>query len=487
MPNQDLDRLRRTVNKGIVVLIWLHLPVLACIGLATGTAWGFTCLFGLVLAVAATGTWWIREGSQETRLTIAVALVAMASLIVNQLSGHPWQLDSHMYLFAVLAILGAYCDWRVLLMAAGAIALHHLVLNFLLPAAIYPGGADFGRVVLHAVIVVLETTVLIWLAQTLASLFNVSANALKATEAARAAEVAALARETQIHARAEAAKEQSQSELNLRFEAEIGGVVEAMVIAAKDVQTASDGLSGHATAAAESSARIVQGSDNASASVNAVAAAAEQLSSSVSEIANRIGRAADIARQAEQRTVQTSEGILRLKEMANRIGTAVELINGIAGQTNLLALNAPIEAARAAEAGKGFAVVASEVKALANQTTKATDDIRAQIADIQNETHRAVAAIRGISQIIADLGGITAAVATAAEQQRVATAAIAQSAQQAAVGTQAIAESLSELARATSETGAGANSGRRASEWLNENCERMTNAVHGFVVTLRAA
>jgi methyl-accepting chemotaxis protein len=96
-------------------------------------------------------------------MTVAVTLVGMVALIVDQLGGDPWQIDSHMYFFAALAVLAAYCDWRVLLMGAGTVALHHLVLNFVLPAAVFPGGADFGRVVLHAVILILETAVLVWL------------------------------------------------------------------------------------------------------------------------------------------------------------------------------------------------------------------------------------------------------------------------------------------------------------------------------------
>jgi methyl-accepting chemotaxis protein len=158
--SRDIAALRHQASKGLLVLTWLHVPLLAGIAALLGHAWMATELMAFGLAGAATLCWYFAPGKLETRLTVAVALIGMVALIVDQLEGNAWQLDSHMYFFAALAVLSAYCDWKVLLMAAAAIAVHHLALNFLLPAAVYPGGADFGRVVLHAVIVVLETAVL---------------------------------------------------------------------------------------------------------------------------------------------------------------------------------------------------------------------------------------------------------------------------------------------------------------------------------------
>jgi methyl-accepting chemotaxis protein len=487
MPNNNLDALRETASKVLLALIWLHLPLLAVIGLIIGSPWVTTILLASALAGAATLAWRLWGSSQETRLTVAVAYVGMASLVVNQLSGHAWQIDSHMYFFATLAILAAYCDWRVLLMASGAIALHHLVLNFVLPAAVYPGGGDFGRVVLHAAIVVLETAVLVWLTHQLVSLFELSHKAVETAETARAAEVAALAREATLQAEAESAKRAALNALSQRFEADVGAVIHSIVAAAGDVHVNAANLSNSAMDAAASSTRVVTASSETSMSVQTVATATQELSASISEISGQISRAATIAREAVEHVGQTRGTMTRLTDMAHQIETVVQLINGIAGQTNLLALNATIEAARAGEAGKGFAVVASEVKALATQTAKATDEIRCQVTAIQNETQQAVSAITGIAKVIDDLGGITVAVAGAVEQQGAATAEIARSAQQAAVGTESIAASMSSLARATNNTGAAAEAGRGASGVLTADCDKMTKSVRGFMETLRAA
>jgi methyl-accepting chemotaxis protein len=483
----DIAKLQEMASKGLLVLIWLHLPLLGVIAAWLGHDWLLTETIAVSLAGAATACWYLLGNSLETRLTVAVVLVGMVALIVDEMSGNPWQLDCHMYFFAALAVLAAYCDWRVVLMAAVSIALHHLVLNFLLPAAIYPGGADFGRVILHAVIVVLETAVLVWLTHQLAALFELSRTAMDAAEAARQAETAAHAREAAATADAEITKALARQVLAQRFEADVGALVRDVAAAAKGVHANAESLSGSASQAAGSTARIVDASRGTTQSVQSVAAATEELSASVAEISRQITRAAGITDQAVRQTRETSDTMKRLAGMAGRIETVVQLINGIAGQTNLLALNATIEAARAAEAGKGFAVVANEVKALATQTAKATEEIRGQIAAIQSESESAVGAIGDITRTIADLGEITSAIAAAVEEQSAATAEIARSAQQAAHGTEEISANLTTLAQASSDTGSAAEAGRDASGQLSAHCAKMTGSVRDFVGGMRAA
>jgi methyl-accepting chemotaxis protein len=482
----NIAQIQTMASKGLLVLIWLHLPLLFLIAVLLGHSWLATELIAVSLASGATICWHLSRNSRETRLTIAVVLIGMVSLIVAELSGDPWQLDSHMYFFAALAILAAYCDWRVVLVAAATIALHHLILNFLLPAAVYPGGADFGRVVLHAVIVVLETGVLICLTYQLEVLFRLSQAAMDTAEAALVAEAAAHSREAAMAVEAEATKRGAREILSQRFEIEVGTLIRDVATAVAGVHANAESLSGTASLAAQSTARIVEASHDTSMSVQTVAAATEELSSSISEISGQIARAAGIADQAVQQTAETTETMKRLAGMTGRIEAVVTLINGIAGQTNLLALNATIEAARAAEAGKGFAVVANEVKALATETAKATGEIRGQIAAIQAETDRAVSAIGGISQTIAGLGEVTTAIASAVEQQGVATAEIARSAQQAAIGTEAIANNLALLSRASNETDTAAETGRDASGQLSAHCKEMTGSVQRFVGSLTA-
>ena len=474
-------------SKGLLVLLWLHPPVLVLIAVAVGHSWLDYPLIGVGIAGVATLSWVVARNRLETRLAIGLGLVGMVALVVAEFSGDPWQLDTHMYFFATLAVLAVYCDWVVLLAAAGAIAVHHLLLNFLLPEAIYPGGADLGRVVLHAGIVVLETAVLVWLTHQLARLFARSEAAIVAANAARAAEAEAHGREAEAKARAAVAQAETRQLLARRFEAEVGALVRDVAAAAAQVHTNATTLSGTAAQAADSSARMADASRGTRLDVQTVASATEELSSSVAEISAQITRAAAITQMAVRQTTDTTQTIGRLAGLAGRIEAVVQLINDIAGQTNLLALNATIESARAAEAGKGFAVVANEVKALATKTAQATDDIRGQIAAIQTETSGAEAAIAAIVKTIGELGEVTGAIAAAVEEQSAATSEIARSAQDVSDGTGRIADNLTVLSQTSSQTNEAADAGRAASDALSAHCTRMADAVRAFVGGLQAA
>ena len=184
----SLDSLQASASKGLIVFLWLNVVLVLAIALLRGSDVMVPLLMAVGLAGVSTASWRVTGNGLSTRLLVAVALVGMVSVVVFEMAGSPWQVDVHMYFFAVLAGLVAYCDFRVILAATISTALHHLSLNFLLPSAIYPGGADFLRVVLHAAILVGEAGVLIWLALTLDRLMAVSAEHLAEVEAARAAE-----------------------------------------------------------------------------------------------------------------------------------------------------------------------------------------------------------------------------------------------------------------------------------------------------------
>ena len=184
---------------------------------------------------------------------------------------------------------------------------------------------------------------------------------------------------------------------------------------------------------------------------------------------------------------RTDEIVRALAEGARRIGDVVGLITSIAGQTNLLALNATIEAARAGEAGRGFAVVAGEGKTLASQTAKATEEIGAQIAQVQQATREAVEAIRGIGGAINELSGVSASIAAAVEEQGAATAEIARNVQQAASGTEEVTSQIARVGRGAGETGAAAGQVLAAAGELSNQAERLTAEVHGFVAGVKAA
>ncbi|TBW40437.1 methyl-accepting chemotaxis protein [Siculibacillus lacustris] len=199
----------------------------------------------------------------------------------------------------------------------------------------------------------------------------------------------------------------------------------------------------------QQAAAAAAASTQTSSNVQAVAAGAEELAQSVSEISRQVSHALEITNEAVRQADDTNTTIVTLVAATQKIGEVVSLINSIAAQTNLLALNATIEAARAGESGRGFAVVASEVKSLATQTSKATEEIGAQIAAVQNDTRMAVDAIAGISATIGRMNEISTNIATAVEEQEAVTRDMSANMQTAATGVATIDTGISEIARST--------------------------------------
>jgi methyl-accepting chemotaxis protein len=271
------------------------------------------------------------------------------------------------------------------------------------------------------------------------------------------------------------------------FEAMIGEMVGSLASASTQLEGSASTLSANADRAQELTTMVAAASEEASTNVQAVASATEELSSSVNEISRQVQESARMANDAVDQARNTNDRVGELSRAAARIGDVVELINTIAGQTNLLALNATIEAARAGEAGRGFAVVASEVKALAEQTAKATGDIGQQINDIQAATQESVGAIKEISVTIEKLSEISSAIAAAVEQQGAATQEISRNVQQAALGTQQVSSHIADVERGASETGSASSQVHSAARSLAGESDRLKNQVEQFLNTVRAA
>ena len=206
----------------MLVLLWLHVPIALAIGLVRGADWIMPTAAHDRDGLAATFSWRTAGNGLSTRLIFAVALMGGVSVFAYEMSGHPWQIDMHMYFFAALACLVAYCDYRPILAGTVAVALHHLALNFVFPAAIYPGGTDLGRVVLHAVILLIEAGVLIWLAFKLEQLFATTAEKTAEAEAANAAEARANAERVEAERQAKLEPDAAMRGLAAGFERKIG-------------------------------------------------------------------------------------------------------------------------------------------------------------------------------------------------------------------------------------------------------------------------
>ena len=271
------------------------------------------------------------------------------------------------------------------------------------------------------------------------------------------------------------------------FESMIGGIVATVSSASTQLEASAGTLTSTAERAQELTTIVAAASEEAATNVQSVASSTEEMSSSITEIGRQVQESARIANGAVDQARKTNDRVGELSKAAARIGDVVEFINTIAGQTNLLALNATIEAARAGEAGRGFAVVASEVKALAEQTAKATGEISHQIAGIQTATQDSVTAIKEISGTIGRISEISSTIASAVEEQGAATQEISRNIQQAAQGTQQVASSITDVQRGASETGTASSQVFASAQSLSLDSNRLKLEVGNFLKTVRAA
>lgn len=286
-----------------------------------------------------------------------------------------------------------------------------------------------------------------------------------------------------------AAAEQKATLIRLadNFESRVGSLVGMLSSSSTELEATAQAMTDTARRSDQQASVVASASEEASTGLQTVASAAEELTSSIDEISRQVAQSSKISGRAVDDARRTDAIVHALAEGAEKIGTVVGLITSIAHQTNLLALNATIEAARAGDAGKGFAVVASEVKSLASQTGKATEEIGAQIAQIQAATHEAVEAIRGISITIEEVGTIATTIAAAVEEQGAATSEIARNVQQTSQAADEVSEGIQGVSQAAKETDAAADQVLTAASDLSKQAEQLTCEVNSFVAGVRSA
>jgi methyl-accepting chemotaxis protein len=288
-------------------------------------------------------------------------------------------------------------------------------------------------------------------------------------------------------AQAEAQRRAAVLDLADRFESSVGSIVKGVAESATALQSTAQTMADTSEAATQQSSDAATAADEATANVQSVASATEELSATTGAISQQVLSSSELIRNAVLQARQSNEQVRGLTAAAARIGDVVKIINHIAGQTNLLALNATIEAARAGDAGKGFAVVATEVKALANQTAKATEEIGQHIRAIQEATQHSAASIQGIAETISRVDDSATKIASTVEEQGIATRDIARNVGQAAQYTQQVATNIFGVSEAASQTGASAAQVLAAAGDLSVNGVRLQKQVATFLEGVRAA
>jgi methyl-accepting chemotaxis protein len=288
-------------------------------------------------------------------------------------------------------------------------------------------------------------------------------------------------------ARSAAQRKSEMAGLADHFERAVGGIIDTVSSASSELEATATTLTRTADMTRQMSATVNTASGTASTNVQAVAAATDQMTTSIAEIGRQVQNSSRIAADAVAQAEKTDARVNELSTAANRIGDVVKLITAIAEQTNLLALNATIEAARAGDAGRGFAVVAQEVKALAAQTAQATGEISTQIAGMQAATNDSVAAIKEISGTIGQIAEIAAVIAAAVDQQRNATGNISRNIRDAAAGTSEVASGITKVTDGANETGAASSEMLSSARSLARESTRLRDEVGRFLQSIKAA
>ncbi|WP_188660622.1 methyl-accepting chemotaxis protein [Sphingomonas metalli] len=435
----SLGELRQRGMEAIVLLAWaafvtiamtslvLHAPVLPTV------AAGLAALF-LPTKLALEG-----RHDAPARLIVGTLAAAIPALLVFALRGHDWQMDAHMYFFVALATLTVLCDWRPIAVAAVLIAAHHLALQWASPDWVFTGDNHFGRVVFHAVAVILQFAVLAALASWLTRMFEAQAAAVRTSEALIQEAEAARERATSAleevrrstaalddarrhsHAAEERHARQRQTEL-AQLATEFDGRIAAIIVTLEQAAGGLEAMSCKLEALAndvQGQARDVSASTaDATAEISHVASALTTLGSSIGSIAAGADQQRSLTSAGRVQGQRSVETIARLVCGVDEIEAFLDQIRAIAAKTNLLALNATIEAARAGDAGRGFAVVATEVKGLAGETNRASGRIIDILGDIRQAVEAASTDVNAVGDAVEEVASAAKVIAEDVESQR---------------------------------------------------------------------
>ncbi|WP_395332633.1 methyl-accepting chemotaxis protein [Novosphingobium sp. BL-8H] len=494
----QLEDLRSKGARGLLIVCWLS--VLVTLG---GLPFAQTGLAPVVAAVLITivPTLLVLGGGNgaQARMTLGITLPLYPAILLWQWSGREWMLDLHMIFFAAIAMLAILADWRPILAAAAITAAHHLLTNFVAPTLVFPNGGELGRVILHAVVVVLETAVLVMIAARLETLILEQAAAHAERErvqeaAARERARAADAQRVVIEQIGEGLRSLASGDLSLRLAREFPESYEDL---RGFFNAAANDLDAIVQSVSEAARQIETGSREISIATDDLAQRTEQQASTLEDIANTLrqlnitvqdnatsartlqGNAARARDDAQAGTAVVNNAVSamgQIEQSAHEIAQIVALIDGIAFQTNLLALNAAIEAGRAGEAGKGFAVVANQVRALAQRSGDAANRIKGLIDTSSRQVSQGVKLVgqsgETLETIVTDISEIDGAVAR-----------IVQVCEEQANEIGRISERVGNLDSATQHNAAMVEEGTAAARHLSEEAQTMARIVAHFRVS----
>lgn len=510
MAQMSLDRLRMTGLRLLLLCSWLWTAVLWIAGLGLGSPMMTPALLLSVVANLLPSIMVARGRTDgQTRLMMGTLAVVQPAVGVYLMNGHPWQMDGHMYFFVALAALTVLYDWRPLVLASVLIALHHLVLGYAVPAWVFEdSGNNIGRVVIHAVAVVLQASILSYLAIRLhhlllaqdsnmtqaATLTREAQQGREAAEAAMTASRQAEAREAAL--REEQERDRSENARQRRFEMmalvdafrrSLADIVQSVGSATGELEEGARQLNALARRASEESHQSVSAATLSSRGADQLAERIESLSRSITAIAATAHQQVELGQGAQQMSGAGHQAVTDLADRTGSITGFADSIHQIAARTNLLALNAGIEAARAGDVGLGFAVVAGEVKQLAGQASSATGEIHSLAWSAQQGATLVNDTLTGISAMIEELAGAANAIQSAVDDQREAAVAIEETARSAASGATQMADKMVSVAGVARDTERLSERVSGAAIDLSQTARALQNAATLFVNQLEAA